>query len=675
MPVVVNIASLGYSDEFSADQNIFAATYSPLFNGLAGTYNYVKILAQLEYHILLNAEQFSIYEVKYEGGVTKIPVSTEAPNSVFSVGDLVYYESFYLALVPPVTPVTIQGTATVVFVSDSEIWLDDDFSYPVSNVEKTVGLKIIGLSEKNFVEYATGLVQNGDPYSNISFVTNESMAFYTKTATQPPNTLKTLAPLGVSNSWRDKFLGVIKQKDSLTGTYFSFGNNGADANPLIVPYAIQQYELNTGFFIPFYTEDERENIINGIAPNSLLGDNSLKHVFQLRFKKTLADTSPAVGVFDSNNGSVGWLGESFNGFTSQYSVENVVIRDLLNELKTTVDVAGSKVSFRLKSVGGSFVASQKILVYWQMMPDEGVYLNKANRYDQNINQEVISITAGSSGPISQPNIFQSYSAVLVNSETIDVEVVIDPNADQFGIGNSYDIGDYFALYTVVGKQPIIATPSNDVVSLFVKIGQLEKNTDVPDLLFNEGFEILAPDENYYTDYVGGIEDGITVKNRFKLDTTKNAQIDTLNVEFIGYDPLNGSSFLIKSEVVNFTSLFINGQQEINIETTRGFNAIDEVFNVVKLKSDTFNGQFRFYDLEYSTKIPFRENILVAAPDVFFDNTKPLNGLNEKASNYSDLNGYEVRLQIRFGVNNGEVITQYAITSPKLRIFDYHEIIA
>lgn len=104
------------------------------------------------------------------------------------------------------------------------------------------------------------------------------------------------------------------------------------------------------------------------------------------------------------------------------------------------------------------------------------------------------------------------------------------------------------------------------------------------------------------------------------------------------------------------------------------NTYSDLLNVIKFNSLLSDAQYQNYEIEVSTRVPFRENVLVEAPESFFDINKPLNGLNQKATNYSGINGYEVRTNLELVILAQGVETIYNLISPEIRIFDYEELI-
>jgi len=147
-----------------------------------------------------------------------------------------------------------------------------------------------------------------------------------------------------------------------------------------------------------------------------------------------------------------------------------------------------------------------------------------------------------------------------------------------------------------------------------------------------------------------------------LDRTKEALIETFNINIVAWKDGTDEFFPIQRNQFNVTSAIIDadGNQQINIEELQGFKLANlDQFNQKILTKGAFDGTFINYNFQLGLKIDWQEWIRLAGVDpIFYDASKSNNGLNKDSSNYSLKEGYTLMSIIDVNIQNPETTTQY-----------------
>jgi len=112
-------------------------------------------------------------------------------------------------------------------------------------------------------------------------------------------------------------------------------------------------------------------------------------------------------------------------------------------------------------------------------------------------------------------------------------------------------------------------------------------------------------------------------------------------------------------------------QNINLNGIRGFLIPDDSqFNKLVVVTDTFSDPDQFYKIQVGVMLNWETWEALLTDPSFFDNNKPNNNQNKKTSNYSDLNGFEIRLAMLYQVKKNNIITDYHAIQDNGAVFDY-----
>jgi len=116
------------------------------------------------------------------------------------------------------------------------------------------------------------------------------------------------------------------------------GNNEGDGSD--DPIVSQAFEIKRDLLIsPIYTVDQVSNDVNGVAPPYLLNDKSLKYVFRVEASNKLSNPND-INIVDEfeTRGNVGWENETPNTGTTNYSISNVVYKNLSGDTIDSIEL-------------------------------------------------------------------------------------------------------------------------------------------------------------------------------------------------------------------------------------------------------------------------------------------------------------------------------------------------
>ena len=229
----------------------------------------------------------------------------------------------------------------------------------------------------------------------------------------------------------------------------------------------------------------------------------------------------------------------------------------------------------------------------------------------------------------------------------------------------------------------LSSANSDRAMLLADVNNYDESADIEGLLDFTTFDILTHEKplisgNGTTNVTAWDEDGILLDYRFNLNLNKSAVLNSLKAMLVAYDPATKKYFELDTYDYNiFPSIVSGGVQQLILDDTRGYILKQgDQFNDVKLSvSDNFSN-FQNYNGVIAQKFSWQDWIENLDVDtIFFDSTKPNNNFNLKSSNYSFLNGYEIKLAFLgnvFGTSDMGVsgFTDYLALSPALTIYDY-----
>jgi len=324
-------------------------------------------------------------------------------------------------------------------------------------------------------------------------------------------------------------------------------------------------------------------------------------------------------------------------------------------------------------------------VYVSYLPNQDEYenttltdFNENFLYDNSLNNEGLSPTVGGNNIISNFEIGNLSGNTM--TLTFDVEYSSLQKAFLSQRNNQEDI--YFIIGVQLGDVTL-SSGNSDRVTLLADVNTYDESADIPDLIVNPSFNLFPYKDEVgvdtgFTSLIQWNEDGITMEGSFDLNLNKDAVLNTLEFRLVAENSTSGSFFELDSFVFNVANpVVVNGVQQFNLVATRGYNLESgSQFNDVSLTNGGLSAGLQTYNLRFSQKISWQDWIANNLVDsVFYDNSKINDNFNYKSSNYSDLNGYNIKLSMFSNLSGTSDlgvggITDYHILTAPITVYDY-----
>ena len=454
---------------------------------------------------------------------------------------------------------------------------------------------------------------------------------------------------------------------------------------------VQRFDFVHEFIIvPYYLDGELSNLQNNIIPTLLNGANSLKYSFSPGFRTVLSNpnTEKAIIVNTHNDGSVAWYGENFNGFQNNYQVNSITYTEQPSTNSADGILIGSKtrVSIVVQKNNGNFIPGERAGVYVSYLPGQTEYQNtsltdlKENfLYDVALNNEGQPFVNGQD---FITNFVISSPVGNLMTMSFDVEYSL---AQKMRLSNQLTQGPINYLIAVELGDVTTVSGNSDKLLILADVKEYDTSADIPFLGFVSKFDAYAHNEQIgvvpgSTDAIGWNESGLVWDFNFQLNTLFQSVINSLEMKLIAFDPITEHYFELDSESYSVGNAIVSGGvQQLNEQSTRGYilKAADQ-FNDKTLNTGIFFAGVQNYDGRFGQKFKWQDWLENLGVDtVFYDATKPFNNLNYKTSNYSLLNGYEIRQAMLMNLSGVSILgvsgeTDYLFLSPTLTVYDYEK---
>jgi hypothetical protein len=587
----------------------------------------------------------------------------------FAVGDTFIYEDIAAGGGANFTGIIDSISATVIIFTT--------LTGSRTNVDTDAIMR--GTTDLSASIYKFGLIDNNGNFSITSKVSNNDQGYYgagigERVLGVRDTNFVELQRLGSYEDWRT---GSSRIK-FLSDNY----------NPATAQSGSQRFLIEHEFtLVPYYLDGELSNLQDNVIPPLLAGLNSLKYVFSPGFRTVLSNpNTEKLITSDSNLGSSAWFGENFNGFNNEYQVNSTIYQEEATLANADGILIGSKtkVTIEVQKNNGNFSASARAGVYVSYLPTQDEYTDttltdlKDNfLYDNALNNGGLPATVGQ-------DFITNFEVANVVGNTMTLTFDVEYSSLQKAFLSQQNSQD--PIYFIVGVQlgdTLLVSGNSDRVTILADVQTYDESADISGLVTNPIFdlypykEVVGVDDGF-SSITQWNEDGFTMRGSFELDLSKDAVLNTLEFRLIAENSTSGSFFELDSFVFNIANpIVVNGVQQFTLITTRNYNLeIGSQFNEVSLTTDKRIGDSQTYSLRFSQKISWQDWIQNNAVDsVFYDPAKPNDNLNNKSSNYSDLNGYDIKLSMfsnlggtnEFGVSG---TTNYHLLTPPLTVYDY-----
>lgn len=565
------------------------------------------------------------------------------------------------------------GEATITYIDHTTITCDQVLNFP-SNAYTFIRLQGRNHLEGCFFKY--GLIEN-----------NESNNFDSKISfTEQAYAVNGLVAAGIGVP-----LPMVAQNSSINKSWVN-GSVTCQYDDTLANGTVKKYQIVHEFIIlPYFIDGWIQNVQSGQLPNLFNNNQSLKYIFEADFRKTVNNPNEKK-IVEVNNvqGNVGWDGQNLNGFQNKFNVSNVSITEQPSGNSSSGIIIDklTRYNFTVNNSVGAFTGNEKVMVLVSALPDQSSYTNPARTVEENFlfDSKLVDVNSVA----SSSSIIKDVQATWVAGSVIDVQADIEYTTQQQLLIND---SNYYGVWVIIGSEiaSFTANSSNaldDRARLKVDANLYVKNSDVPGMIRPANARFFRHYREYgvdsgKTDFKAWIEDGYLWHIPVEMVISLAEKIETAKFSLVAYNSTTGDSFELSSYNFDLTNQIsvpipfdpLNNYLYINDDSVRGYDLENtDQFNFAKFITGSFIGDNVItHDVLIGFKHSFEEWIALPGADtIFFDNTKPNNGLNKKASNYSMANGYAIRTFLDLGVvdkaNGG--ITQYRITSPDGLVYDF-----
>ena len=160
----------------------------------------------------------------------------------------------------------------------------------------------------------------------------------------------------------------------------------------------QEFQIEHTFKInPIYRDGELDSLKGiDVPPLDIYNGNlSLKYVFQTEFRTVINNPNTSmVSSYDTQLGSVGYLGESYNGYKNNYSVSDLVYT--VDSVPVDRLEIGSitNVSFKINNDQPTFTTNTPVVVGHTSIVNSLYYANSTDEYQTVWTDEDLRLTSG-----------------------------------------------------------------------------------------------------------------------------------------------------------------------------------------------------------------------------------------------------------------------------------------
>ena len=587
----------------------------------------------------------------------------------FAVGDLVRISDPQWSILGNIKSMSI-GEILIDNITLTGTLTGDVWSFPSADIWVT------GLTEKTALKYDFGLIENDEPINFLSKLTNTEQTYLFKgiglrSDPTDPTTRSTDFVDGESAG---------NNKATYTGSAsIKFVGLSVGVDPIITPtpYTTQEFQIEHIFKInPIYRDGELDSLKGvDVPPLDIYNGNlSLKYVFQTEFRTVINNPNTSmVSSYDTQLGSVGYLGESYNGYKNNYTVSDLVYT--VNSLPVDRLEIGSitNVSFKINNDQGTFANTTPVVVGHTSIVNSLYYSNSTDDYQTVWTDEDLRLTSGVISTQFNGTLIKNATSTYVSTSELSISFDVEFTAEQEL--KLEDKQDYLLYFTIQDPDETIDT--GDKVTDRIEVNYYFKNTDVAGLFdFDELQQYPHPLE-----YEEGVSEGFTNAKTFnesgmmadgRFWVLNTATLNSLKFDVAVYDLNSDTWNSLRSLNIDLSDqILVNGIQQIELDTTRGYILKDgDIFNYLKITTDTLVGTKQYYNIQVGYRMPWQSWLeFKDAPTDFYDKSKSFNGLNQKSSNYSlDNANYGIKVLFDAVVDS----TNYVKTSEEIKVYDYDE---
>ena len=451
---------------------------------------------------------------------------------------------------------------------------------------------------------------------------------------------------------------------------------------------IHLFAIEHVFQSPFYKSEWKTNYINQTLPISFQGSSSYKYVLNCNFGVNINNPNDGkIFTDDFQLGSAGFIGQNFNSGVVNYTLDSFTYPNGETTIDATTD---TDISIVIKNETGNWTAGVKAYAYHTKLPDQSLYQSDSGSlgtFDEIFIFKSAVSTDGAGA--STQGLFVDYTVAIDGSDAtlLNVTATIRYSAAQKLRINA---GDSFLIGVAVADDALSATLSDRVI-VWSEQNEWDKSTDVDELISDNQIDFYLPGqvigaatpETGFYSWNNRITRMIGYFRLAKEANSINAQITAFKVQIVSRLGSTDTFFKLDEFIFPFGKGFgitVGGTfyQVININETNtiGVPSTSDL-NEATLVS-TLPGSYQNYqefDWTLSMEIPWREwienaEVLTVAPEFYSALPDEFDNFNERTSNYSNLNSYDIYVLATADVISDGVTTTYHMSSDLCKVVDF-----
>ncbi len=556
-------------------------------------------------------------------------------------------------------PTTYSG-GIITLISGSYIEFTNTGAIPSAPTTFT-DARIVGTNLLNNLQYSFNLPASSDSGNLINEVFNVIMSY--------------------------EYSSMVESGPFITGVYkaslFSqSGSSQARQLPTVNTYE-QVFEIETILTVPFYQEGQINNVEQALKPAPF---NVETQFYAEGITLGVGGDAATNREFDLSrlaNDSVGYFNQNFDGGARDYSIISVAYEELTSgDARDVPEITEvTKVTVIMAANNVVFLEFDPIVLGFSYLPTQSAYRSGDENFNDTWNFE--SLRGNIAGVITNATILTNFSVLLDNPNQIAFIFHVTLTQAQQDIMVS---GEKLML-TIDNEDSALAVEDSNRLNLIIDVTPFTKNTDIPGL-----FNVVKDEVYYHTNtFVADVSTGFTNLEAWNQDfvmrdihfelvtDTTLVEVNRLCAQIIAYNPTTREYFIIQKVEIPFNTdnvSSISGKlvQQTDFDGERGFLfPASSQFNFLKVQTSTFVDPDQLFKMQIGIFVDWQfwlENVFV--DPVFYDPTKPNDNKNHKSSNYSLLNGYEIRLSLLSEVEKNDITTIYHNIQPTGIAIDFEK---
>ena len=406
----------------------------------------------------------------------------------------------------------------------------------------------------------------------------------------------------------------------------------------------------------------------GTVPPALQS-GTLRYINSIYFCAFPGQQGSNKNYVDTGGGSGRWYGQNSNYLTPAYSITSITY-DAGAGIDPNVN---THVTVVIHSTGTNINNDTRFYIF-HSIAKKPVFEDTSQTLTSRLAFDYYNGKINDTGDGAN-SIILNVTKTAMNASNFTIEFDIN-NIDL----DLLDVGDKFILGFGVADEDLTMDTS-DMLMLYDYKTYLNVTDDIPGMVDFAAVNIYDYDKPISGKPYTGLTDYIKVWNQDELVIENSFNINKPALSDIDFPTLVGVKFHLEARKNDGTYFLIEGSEfDLPIVITRNYNAIsypvDNVhlsdqrnynqlsgsdFRIIRLWSRSGpSDDITTYDLILGFKVNWQSWLQNLTSDpVFYDPSEPFNNLNQKTSNYSELNDYRIRAAITVSVTN-EVFSKAAI---------------